>query len=403
MTTRSFMKLRGTNIAFDASVSVKKASLLRNLNENTVTHLAVSRKVPGQIGVFASVKLEGSVDPFAIANSSMTKEVIWLSQSEMSALPPHSVEKIKQFCLPQMQRGVLCHPIPEGGLNSLDISYYLNCATTPSEANCVYGLCHDSRDMNIILTKRVIEPHEELLLPPYPIVVGSTKCVECRSEIRDDDMESSYVGCSCEKGTRCRSCSRNKILPRVRPVLCRGNVSRRFASCDICFDEVSDVFVEEICLMEGGDDAKNGKDDALKSLNISAYALVSSNRSGGKPVSNGRPLCGASRDLCAKEVGKRKRERGFGGTTAWPFAGINAITWMEEDRVWVKSKIWEYVSAAERTRKTWRIGGPTRTRGQFRYTFYNRSRRKYEEDYFSEGDDSVRMEAAPPPGEVCYS
>ena len=115
MTTRSFMKLRGTNIAFDASVSVKKASLLRNLNENTVTHLAVSRKVPGQIGVFASVKLEGSVDPFAIANSSMTKEVIWLSQSEVSALPPHSVEKIKQFCLPQIQRGVLCHPIPEGG------------------------------------------------------------------------------------------------------------------------------------------------------------------------------------------------------------------------------------------------------------------------------------------------
>jgi hypothetical protein len=70
---------------------------------------------------------------------------------------------------------------------------------------------------------------------------------------------------------------------------------------------------------------------------------------------------------------------------------------MEEDRVWVKPKIWEYVSAAERTKKTWRIGGPTRTRGQFRFTFYNRSSRKYEEDYFSEGDDSVRMQAVPAP------
>jgi hypothetical protein len=380
---------------------MKKASLLRNLNENTVTYLAVSRKVPGQIGVFASVKMHGSVEPFAIANSStcMTKEVIWLSQSEVSALPPHSVAKIKQFCLPQMHRGVLCHPIPEGGLNTLDISYYLNCATTQSEANCVYDFCHDSRNMNTILTKRVIEPHEELLLPPYPIVVGSTKCVECRSEIRDDDMESSYVGCSCEKGTRCRSCSRNKILPRVRLVFSRGHVSKRFASCDICSDDVSDVFVDEICLVADGDNTEKAKDDALKNLNISAYALVlsSANCSGGNTASFGRLSCGANKDPFAKEVCKPKRGRGSGHATASVFSGIDAITWMEEDRVWVKSKIWEYVSAAERTKKTWRIGGPTRTRGQFRFTFYNRSSRKYEEDYFSEGDDSVRMQAVPAP------
>ena len=132
---------------------------------NKLTYLAVSQKHPGQIGVFASVQLHGNVDPFAIANSHMTREVIWLSQSEVSALPPHVVAKIKQFCLPQMQRGVLCYPIPEGGLNTLDASYYLNCATNPSEANCV-RFCHDSRG-HIILTKRVLEPHEELLLYPY--------------------------------------------------------------------------------------------------------------------------------------------------------------------------------------------------------------------------------------------
>ena len=82
---------------------------------NTVTYLAVSQKHPGQIGVFASVKLEGSVDPFAVANSSMTKEVIWLSQSEVSALPPHSVEKLNSSVCRRCNAVYFVTPSLKGG------------------------------------------------------------------------------------------------------------------------------------------------------------------------------------------------------------------------------------------------------------------------------------------------
>ena len=78
---------------------------------------------------------------------------------------------------------------------------------------------------------------------------------------------------------------------------------------------------DEICLVADGDNTEKAKDDALKNLNISAYALVlsSANCSGGNTASLGRLSCGANKDPFAKEVCKRKRGRGSGHATASVF------------------------------------------------------------------------------------
>ena len=133
----------------------KKERLLDNLMNNTYVRLKPS---PLQgVGVFAVKDIPAGVNPFKMPNKVKYK-TIKCTENEIKYLDPAVKKMLHDFIEPV---GKSYH-IPENGLNSLDITFYLN-----HSKNNNLGVVDNQNDNDgylSFITLRPIKKGEELLI-----------------------------------------------------------------------------------------------------------------------------------------------------------------------------------------------------------------------------------------------
>lgn len=131
----------------------KKNKLIHNLEQ---TYVRLSPSPLQGVGVFAIRDIPKGVNPFQMANK-MNYRSIKCTKSELSHLHPSVKKMIHDFIEPD---GNSYH-IPENGLNSLDVSFYLNHGDDNNLAIIENG---DNDDYMSFITLRPIKKGEELLI-----------------------------------------------------------------------------------------------------------------------------------------------------------------------------------------------------------------------------------------------
>lgn len=130
----------------------KKERLLFNLQNDTYVRLQPS-SVQG-VGVFAVKDIPRGIDPFKTPIK-IKYGTIKLTKSEINSLNPGVKKMVKDFIDPSGD----FYYVPENGLNSLDISFYLN----HSETNNLEIIEGDGEYLSFI-TIRPIKRGEELTI-----------------------------------------------------------------------------------------------------------------------------------------------------------------------------------------------------------------------------------------------
>jgi len=132
----------------------KKDKLLDNLEEHTYTRLRPST-LQG-VGVFAIKDIPKGINPFKMANKIKYKS-IKCTQNDLKNVDPSVKKMLNDFFEPD---GNAFH-IPENGLNSLDLTFYLN-----HSLNNNLGVVDDddNDEYSSFVTLRNIKKGEELLI-----------------------------------------------------------------------------------------------------------------------------------------------------------------------------------------------------------------------------------------------
>ncbi len=132
----------------------KKDKLLDNLEHHIYARLRPS-KLQG-VGVFAIKDIPKGVNPFKMTNNSRYKTIKY-EKEELKHLNPEVKKMIIDFIEPD--EGKIFH-IPENGLNSLDITFYLNHSNDNN-----LGVVDDKDDEYCsFVALRTIKKGEELLI-----------------------------------------------------------------------------------------------------------------------------------------------------------------------------------------------------------------------------------------------
>ena len=98
----------------------RKLVLLNNLQKQTFCDLKAS-KIHG-VGVFAVKDIPKDINPFLKCNLSRLEKYYDFSEQELSEnLNEATVRLIKKLIFPNKN-----YPIPENGINSINLSFYLN-------------------------------------------------------------------------------------------------------------------------------------------------------------------------------------------------------------------------------------------------------------------------------------
>uniref|UniRef100_A0A7S1QX99 SET domain-containing protein n=1 Tax=Alexandrium catenella TaxID=2925 RepID=A0A7S1QX99_ALECA len=144
--------------------------VLKHLRNEAYVQLGPS-KVAG-VGVFALRAIPAGVDPFPICNQHLaTKEQFAVcSASDLRGVPEAVMEQVRSFFAPlteedgwEPQRsddGQLLYGVLATGMNSLNLSWYLNHSENP---NIAFQDAEEEGSYNSFVTRRRIEAGEELL------------------------------------------------------------------------------------------------------------------------------------------------------------------------------------------------------------------------------------------------
>ena len=132
-----------------------KKQLLQNLKYDTYVRLQAS-KIHG-IGVFAIKDIPKGTNPFMVTNKQGIKyNNIDFSESEIKKLPEEIQEYLKALFFPD---GNNIYSIPYNGLNSLDISFYLN-----HSKNNNLNIVPNNTDFLEFITNKNIKKGDELTI-----------------------------------------------------------------------------------------------------------------------------------------------------------------------------------------------------------------------------------------------
>lgn len=173
--------------------------LIDNSNNNLFTEIAPS-PIHG-VGVFAVKKIPCGCDPFKLPRSAKQQETVDFGDSEIAKLNDVEKTRIKRFVIPNKDLdGKLIYSIPKNGINSLDISWFLNEARgTGLPHNCEIVEGFDIRGVSTIRTVRDVLIDEELLLPNYhdiPRDKSTMECMICKIDVSKND-KSIKLSCPC--------------------------------------------------------------------------------------------------------------------------------------------------------------------------------------------------------------
>jgi len=216
-----------------------KEKLLRHLRDDIYVTLRPSER--HGVGVVPFRDIPAGVDPF---KTNTTLRTIDLTRDEVRTLPDPVQDIVHRFIVPHGP-GRNLYPIPEAGLNALDLSYYVNSSKSVSsgraesgggaaargsveeemeeECNMGLGSKADKRGYTELLTSRDVAAGEELLWPytftgrgkgyldpegrhaadPLPEeVINNIECKICCSQLEDGedivDTRCEHVCCVCE-------------------------------------------------------------------------------------------------------------------------------------------------------------------------------------------------------------
>lgn len=143
--------------------------VINHLRSEAFAHLFAS-PIAG-VGVRAFRQIPAGVDPFPLCNPHMAAKERFsvLSAAELSAMPEGLFDLVKSFYAPlteddgwtpqQNQKGEILYGVLATGLNSMNLSWYLNHSDNP---NIVFKDAEDDGGYNTFQTRRVIEAGEEL-------------------------------------------------------------------------------------------------------------------------------------------------------------------------------------------------------------------------------------------------
>lgn len=136
----------------------KKLVLLENLQNKTFCDLGVS-KVHG-VGVFAIKDIPEKTNPFLKSNMLSFDKCYLFSGEEMAEnLSEEIILLIKKFQFPDSDG---CYPIPANGMNSVNLSFYVNHSDTPNMVGAVDYTAKTS--LYSLFSTREIKVGEELFL-----------------------------------------------------------------------------------------------------------------------------------------------------------------------------------------------------------------------------------------------
>ena len=136
------------------SIYMKKA-LLKNLNNDIYCRIKPSKK--HGVGVFAIRDIPINTNPFKLTSSECSKQkIINVSDNDIKNLHPEIKKLINDFYHKQNDT----YGIPYNGLNSNDISFYMNSSNNPNIGFESIKGCN----MVIFKTLRKIKKGEELLI-----------------------------------------------------------------------------------------------------------------------------------------------------------------------------------------------------------------------------------------------
>ena len=130
-------------------VNASKAYLLYNLQNETYCRLGQSKNPKAGVGVLAIKPIPAGIDPFAVTGShsknfqvatrSHSKtgshfnckddQVVTLSPAEVNSLQPKVRKLLRDFFFPNKDG---LYTVSVGGLNDMNIKYYLNHSTKPN-------------------------------------------------------------------------------------------------------------------------------------------------------------------------------------------------------------------------------------------------------------------------------
>jgi len=106
------------------------------------------------VGVFAVKPIEKNINPFKVTRTRKEK-VIQLSESDIKNVHPNIKKMLKDFCKTDNT-----YDVPFYGLNSIDITFFLNHSKTPN-LDVVYDPSSEYLDFR---TNRHIKIGEELFI-----------------------------------------------------------------------------------------------------------------------------------------------------------------------------------------------------------------------------------------------
>ena len=154
-----------------------------------------------QLCVTALTTIGTNVNPFE-TNGSMSS-TIDLTKYEVESLPQHVKKLIYSFIVPK-RCGTF--PVPEKGLNTFDISWYLNYPSPTEEENIVALGPLDHQGYRTMKTRKRLRPGEELVMDYSLSVPDATNqatynstavCRICREQLDCNAYGVVEVNCNC--------------------------------------------------------------------------------------------------------------------------------------------------------------------------------------------------------------
>lgn len=144
--------------------------VMEHLRSQAYVHLAPSR-VAG-VGVFALRPIPAGVDPFPVCNEHLAakEQFSVCSAGDLRGVPESVMEQVRSFFAPLTEEdgwtpqrsddGEVLYGVLATGMNSLNLSWYLNHSDDP---NIAFQDAEEEGSYNSFVTRRRIEVGEELL------------------------------------------------------------------------------------------------------------------------------------------------------------------------------------------------------------------------------------------------
>jgi hypothetical protein len=420
---------------------IRKTRLLNHLRLHTYVDMRPS-PIHG-VGIFAACDIPVGIDPFP-TNGSPSGVLIDLTKEEVMLLPPHVRDQIERFILPHSINGIQYYGMPEAGLNSIDVSWFLN--SKPSGFANVEILSQislrDARGLAPLRTVKKVNTGEELFTP-YQRTAGIvddqgrasdtlSRCRICHCPLLPQDGEKIGTGCICRDRFMHLDCAMNWYSRKVQVQLNQGGDdggSWRMTctvSCEVCNAPLSKAFTNKLLKSSKGTVVESlgqimnsaiSKDlsitiESAEVTNVDRLVRRNHGSSSGGSKSGENSATRLRRELSALVTRQdvefvepldltrpRHCMMKFTGALTykrWPVGTIVRI-WMSEDSEWVFGRVVSYCDLSKRNRqakKRFRHGGfnPTHQRGSYRIEWEcTDSPGKSDYDEFSEGDVTVEM------------